>query len=488
MAPEQAEGEKIGPAADIYSLGAILYHLLVGKPPFQAPTPFELLVKLKQEEPIPPQKMDRRIDRELSIICLKCLDKDPRRRYGSAAALSDDLQRWHDKRPILARRAGMGLRTYRWAQRNHAASVFLASLLAGLALSLLVLKRAKDEQEEKNLALTILKRSISGYIYQVGKPPPSMVDISSEQLRILSGRALPRQSGVGLTRLKGGVFIAENPMATVLGYAEMFSLLEEAVSRKLGQNVRIDLRLYLDSSQARKDLVAGRVDFGRLSPALYLSCRQEGNIAILAKDHPGDYSAVIFARSDSGITNLAGLNGHSLAFWDRDSMPTIAAKAILYKSGLCHDHFPREQYLSEAETEPGPGLYIEAPERSYFDKQGRTVISVLKEQKHEAGVAMSRQFRLYSPDDWRPLATFQPGGSVWAGSAALRAEFARTLKAALLELPRPNASGEPDFANGYEVPLCQGDDGELEAWRGSFRDAQSFDQCNDRKQPQSDSN
>jgi tetratricopeptide (TPR) repeat protein len=140
MAPEQAEGEihEIGPTADVYSLGAVLYHLLTGRPPFQAATMLETLQLVRTKEPVPLRQLQPSVPRDLETICLKCLQKAPARRYASAAALADDLGRFLADEPILARPVGQVERVGRWCRRNPRAAA-LSATVAVLLVSVGVL-------------------------------------------------------------------------------------------------------------------------------------------------------------------------------------------------------------------------------------------------------------------------------------------------------------------------------------------------------------
>ncbi|HEX3149588.1 MAG TPA: protein kinase [Gemmataceae bacterium] len=142
MAPEQAAGATPTTAVDVYALGIIFYELLTARVPFQGSSPYETMDLVRYQDPVSPRQLQPSLPRDLETICLKCLEKDPHRRYASADDLADDLQRHLDHRPILARRVGSMGKARRWCRRNPIAFVSIACVLSIFVLAFTAVTRS----------------------------------------------------------------------------------------------------------------------------------------------------------------------------------------------------------------------------------------------------------------------------------------------------------------------------------------------------------
>jgi len=152
MAPEQAAGKKdVTPLCDVYALGALLYEMVTGRPPFRAPTPMDTILQVLTQEPVPPSRLQPGLPRDLETICLKCLQKEPHKRYASAEALADDLARFREDRPIVARPVSRVERIWRWCRRNPVLASLSAAAAVGVVVAALLLNQQRT-QTFRNLA------------------------------------------------------------------------------------------------------------------------------------------------------------------------------------------------------------------------------------------------------------------------------------------------------------------------------------------------
>jgi eukaryotic-like serine/threonine-protein kinase len=258
MAPEQARGgsKEVGPLADVYALGAILYELLTGRPPFQAATILDTLDQVQYQEPVPPTRLQPKVPRDLETICLKCLQKEPSKRYVNAEALADDLTRFLDDRPIQARPVGRGERLVRWCRKNPRTAVLYATVVAlitalGGVSAVMALGAARDRA-----AVAEARRQIR---LQLDNAAEAIArgDVRRAQ-DLLSGSDPRLESGVALADLRGERDVLKAEVALyeefkrrvdAARYAALFGTRGQGSSDGRGQNPKEAQRRSLEGAR-----------------------------------------------------------------------------------------------------------------------------------------------------------------------------------------------------------------------------------------------
>ena len=239
MAPEQAVGAiaQLTSATDVYGLGAVLYQLLTGHPPFAAETTYETIRLLIETDPQKPRLLNSKIDRELSTICLKCLEKDPKRRYPSALALAEDLEHWLKHEPIQAKRSGFLSHAHKWVQRNPAIAALVASLVAlAVAIGWNIWKsdlfRSAPEKSIAVLPFENLSRDPDNAYFADGVQDEILTNLA----RIADLKVIGRTS---VMQYKSGIARELRSIGQQLGVA---NVLEGSV-RRSGNRIRVNAHL-----------------------------------------------------------------------------------------------------------------------------------------------------------------------------------------------------------------------------------------------------
>lgn len=439
MPPEQAAGccnrGRVSRRSDVYGLGAILYHMLTGRPPFHGETLTDTLHQVLNNEPVSPCLLHPGLPPELETICLKCLEKEPQRRYATAQEVADELGRYLHGKPIQARPAGPMLRTGRWLRRNPAGAALMAALFLGLSAAIGLLKVVNDQRKSEQEAVRIIRRRLILNIEELWQrsDKPSEL-ISSEELAALKGRRKSPATAETI-RLRVGLSASEGPLVQAEKYLPLLDFLEEKMEPTLQRPVRVDIELFKSGQLSKEGLAKGNLDLTRMGALNYLRARDANfQLAALVQEISRK-DAVVFARRGLGITNLNQLRGRSFAFGDTNATLSVWAKVFMTRAGILGANLSRYAHLNSREA------FLEDIRQHGFreEMQGdlhshSQVIKEVLDGTFDAGVARVKYVATYLGKELVPLYDFDSTSNFWVARRGLPADVQEALKAAILSI------------------------------------------------------
>lgn len=414
MPPEQVAGTsaETGPASDVYSIGAVLYTLLTGRPPFQGENLKLLFAVLTENRPSLPRLLNHVVPRDLETICLKCLEKDPKRRYATALDLAHDLDRFLNDQPILARRSTRFERFCLWTKRRPAMAAFITATAILVswdiysAATIHYIKAATHAREEREWASLHDKDS-----------PIKQLHWSSEDLAGFFGEKPKPISGS--QRIFIGMYLEHDQQHMVHRFAPLLRYLERAVSSQT-QSVVFDLVVYNDSEALEEAIVQaqkGSIQVGRMGDAALSRLIENPALRIipLVTQKSGGKVSVVFTRADSGITNIAGLRQRRITLGSKRSTASgYVLLKMLSKHGLtCRNLTPEYQVDSKHNVE------------------------LVLEGKFDAGITRKERFMAFDSSRLRVLQEFETARMPWFATESLGNQLALKIQRALTALNDP---------------------------------------------------
>jgi serine/threonine protein kinase/ABC-type phosphate/phosphonate transport system substrate-binding protein len=354
MSPEQASGESelLTVAADVYSLGVVFYEMLTGQPPIQGENVVQIINRVLTQEPKNPTKVQPGVDPELATIAMKCLEKHPRRRYASAGAMAEDLERWLHRQRIRVPQTGVWDLVRKRIERNPALALAEASVFVLLIAVIGMLGKIVSGQRVEERRLQANAERLQKRIGELGTNQARFGIFTSEDRRTLL-RKEPLAFRSDQLPLAFAVHTHESPVKMVPAFSPILERLEVELDRP------IELRVYKDFQDVIGAMTNGEVQVARLGPVSYVLARAaQPKLVLLAQQvHRGTNRmyGLLFTRVGSGIRSVADLRGQKVAFGDEEStFGWTLACAALYSHGICqtnlggHQHFKSHDQVRDA--------------------------------------------------------------------------------------------------------------------------------------------
>ena len=358
MSPEQAAGgsKRVSTAADIYSLGAVFYEMLTGHPPFRADTPLETLRRVTEEQPASPTTLNATVEADLATICLKCLEKDPERRYSTALALAEDLERWLRHEPIEARPVGNMERFWSWCRREPRLAgmgaglilLLTATTILGLTLYVRIGKELAVSEGNIYRNMGALSRRINDVDGSDGR---NGVRVYAHELALVAQRPFLVEGNERDVRL--GVHLpgqVSEPMKILQRFNPLANCLQTNLAFRADIPLLFELQMYTSYSNATAGLSMDEADLMLVSPASYVRHRSLNKdiypLAHFASSGQRAVGIALFTHPQSGIHQLSDLKGKSLVFASHE-LPLFEdpIKSALWTAGLHQRDFSRIEDL-----------------------------------------------------------------------------------------------------------------------------------------------
>lgn len=476
MPPEQARGArgKVDRRSDVYSLGAMLYHLLTGRPPFGGGSVSETLRQVESQEPIAPRLLNPGIPFDLETVCLKCLEKDPNRRYQTAGQLAEELDRFLRGQPLHARPVGRLDKLQRWGRRNPMASAFFGTVCFALLLALWLLYLVNQERNKQSVLVEQVKERDRANSVLLGRALEKIdsnlegiwadreqrsIPLDSDEVSILAGFVKPPLTNkLAAVRWTFGLITDENPAQRVRQHSLLLSEIEARSAALLGREVRVDLRVYKFHEDFVADLLAGRVDFGRMGAVRYLRTRRaHPELIPLAVPMTHFKIGLLFTRTNSGIRSMADIVGHRVAFGETNSTITYRAQMRLAEQGIRGDRLSGYAFLDStldfADEVVEVGFSNALKRIGYLHSHAQVVEGVV-EGRFDVGVAMRKAFLIHQSRGLMviPGSEFQSSRNIHVMRPGLDARYVNALRHSMTNLQGYWLESLPDQSRGY-IPI-----------------------------------